>query len=130
MRIRAGLRRERHRVQGRPSIGGGWEPCRSCWRLRSSAIKFVRPRLVQKKACQGLPDERGQYLASYGEHGNRGPGGDDRVLMLQEVLYMCEWIATLARRAGRREPRKSPLCHLQAATINRSDTAIADERRH
>jgi hypothetical protein len=49
--------------------------------------------------------------------------------MLQEVLYMREWLAILARRAGRREPRKSPLCQLQAATIERGDTAIADEGR-
>jgi hypothetical protein len=84
---------------------------------------------MQEKACQGLPDERGQYLARYGEHGNRGPDSDDRVLMLHEVLYMREWIAILARRAGRREPRKSPLCQLQAATIDRGDTTIADEWR-
>jgi hypothetical protein len=83
---------------------------------------------VQEKACQGLPDEGGQYLARYGEHGNRGPDGDDRILMLQEVLYMREWIAILARRAGRRESRKSPLCQLQAATIDRGDTTIAYER--
>lgn len=105
------------------------EPCRSCRRLRCDAIKLVGPRLVQEKACQGLPDERGQYLASYGEHGNRGPGGDDWILMLQEVVYMREWLAILARRAGRSEPRKSPRCQLQAATIDCGDTAVADERR-
>ena len=49
--------------------------------------------------------------------------------MLQEVLHMREWLAILARRAGRREPRKSPLCQLQAATTDRGDTGIADERR-
>jgi len=42
---------------------------------------------------------------------------------------MREWLAILARRAGRREPRKSPLCQLQAATIDRGGTAIADKRR-
>jgi hypothetical protein len=49
--------------------------------------------------------------------------------MLQEVLHMREWLAILARRAGRPEPRKSLLCQLQAATNDRGDTAIADERR-
>jgi hypothetical protein len=48
--------------------------------------------------------------------------------MLQEVLYMREWVAILARAGARREPRKSPLCQLQAATTDRGDTAIADER--
>ena len=49
--------------------------------------------------------------------------------MLQELLHMRAWLAILARRAGRREPRKSPFCQLQAATTDRGDTGIADERR-
>ena len=64
-----------------------------------------------------------------GEHGHRGPRGDDRILTLQEVLYMREWLAILARRARRREPGNRALCQLQAATIDGGDTAIADERR-
>jgi hypothetical protein len=48
--------------------------------------------------------------------------------MLQEVLHVREWVAMLARGARRREPRKSPLCQLQAATTDRGDTTIADER--
>src|SRR5689334_3612857 len=50
------------------------------------------------------------------------------MLMLQEVLHMREWVAVLASGAGRREPRKSLLGQLQAATTDRGDTAIADER--
>ena len=84
---------------------------------------------MQEKVCQGLPNERGQYLAREGEQGNRSPDGDDRILTFQEVLDMREWIVILARRAGRQEPRISPLCQLQAATIDRGDTAMADERR-
>jgi hypothetical protein len=45
------------------------------------------------------------------------------------VLHMRAWLAILARRAGQREPRKSRFCQLQAATTDRGDTSIADERR-
>ncbi len=48
--------------------------------------------------------------------------------MLQEVLQMREWVAILARCAGRRKPRKSPFCQLQAATTDRGDTGIADQQ--
>jgi hypothetical protein len=83
------------------------------------AIKLVGPRLVQEKACQWLPDERGQHLARDDEHRHRGLGGDNRILMLQEVLHMRAWLAILARRAGQREPRKSRFCQPQA---DRGDT--------
>jgi len=45
------------------------------------------------------------------------------------VLHMRAWLTILAGRAGRREPRKSRFCQLQAATTDRGDTGIADERR-
>jgi hypothetical protein len=93
------------------------------------AFKLVGPRLVQEKACQGFADERSQHLASDDEHGHRGPGDDDRILMLEEVLHMRAWLAILARRASRREHRKSPFCQLQAAIKDRSDTGIANKRR-
>ena len=84
---------------------------------------------MQEKACQGLPDERGQHLASDHEHRHRGLGGDDRILTLQEVLHIRAWLAIPARRGGRCEPGKSPFCQLQAATTDRGDAGIADERR-
>jgi hypothetical protein len=92
-------------------------------------IKLVGPRLVQEQACQSFPDERGQHLARFDQHRHCGLGGDHRILVLEEVLHMRVWLAILAGRAGRRDRRESPFCQLQAATPDRNNTGIADERR-
>ena len=92
------------------------------WLPKSSGHASRRRRVVKLS-----PMNDASKLTDCGEQAYRSLGRHSRFLMLEELMRARKWPFILVGRGPGRETGKLPLYQMQAASVDRGDSGVADQ---